>query len=84
MKATFADETLGFSVTDNRPVNGGSDDDDYGDYEVVNEDYADPASDPGSEIREIHAGIEVDAEGRELEFEVQLEPGVSLYHIQLF
>ena len=49
MDATFADETLGFAVTDR--------------------------------TRDIHAGLEVDAENRELHFEIELEPGVSCYEL---
>ena len=73
VKATFADETLDFAITST--VGGNSMSKDVYDY-----DYEGSGDDGGGGATlDIHAGIEVDPENRELAFDVAMSPGVRFF-----
>ena len=73
VKAIFADETLDFAIT-SRDSNSISRD-------VYDYDYTGSGDGGGREgaTLDIHAGIEVDAENRELAFDVEMSPGVRFF-----
>ena len=69
VKATFADETLDFAISTVGSNSMSKDVYDY-DYEGSGDDGG------GGATLDIHAGIEVDADNRELAFDVEMSPGV--------
>ena len=74
VKATFADETLDFAITS---VVGGSN---SMSKDVYDYDYEGSGDDGGGGATlDIHAGIEVDPENRELAFDVAMSPGVRFF-----
>ena len=72
VKATFADETLDFAITS---VVGGSNSMSKDVYDYDYEGSGDDGGGGGATL-DIHAGIEVDADNRELAFDVEMSPGV--------
>ena len=78
VKATFADETLDFAITSVVGSNSISKD-------VYDYDYEGSGDDGGvGAPLDIHAGIEVDSENRELAFDVEMSPGVRVFLSNFF